>query len=112
MWRRRRKHREQLKDYYGILGVSPGASQKAIQKAFWKLAQTCHPDVDPDPDATERFKEMVEAYQALKHPGWRDDYDARIIAEFCKSYLGSFEAGEKPKDKPKPVVQRIIKKGF
>lgn len=109
---RRRKHRAELKNYYAILGVSPGASQKAIQRAFWKLAQTCHPDVNPDPDAAEKFKEMVEAYQALKRPDGRDDYDARIIAEFCKSYLGSFEAEEKTKEKPHPVVQRIIKKGF
>lgn len=110
LWRRKR--RDGLKNYYAILGVSPGASQKAIQKAFWKLAQTCHPDVNPDPDAGEKFKEMVEAYQALKHPDERDDYDARIISEFCKSYLGSFEVEKKSPEKPRPVVQRIIKKGF
>ena len=109
---RRKKHREDLKNYYAVLGVSPGASQKAIQRAFWKLAQTCHPDVNQDPDATENFKEMVEAYQALKHPDERDDYDARIISEFCKSYLGSFEVEKKSPEKPRPVVQRIIKKGF
>ncbi len=111
MWKRP-KHHEPLKDYYAILGVSKGASQKAIQQAFRGLAQACHPDVNQSPDATNKFQELVEAYQALKAPEKRNQFDARIIGEFCKSYLGSFqqEEKEKPKEKPKPEFFRLLKK--
>jgi len=105
MWnwlRRRRK----LKDYYSILEVSPSASQKEIQQAFWRAAQTLHPDVNPDPESMEQFKEVVEAYQALKRSEGRDDYDAKVIADFCQSYLGNFDSDEKPKEKTLPPALR------
>ena len=64
----RKKKRGELKDYYSMLGVPRYASQKDIQVAFRKLAQKCHPDLNSDPDATENFKELVEAYTELKDP--------------------------------------------
>ncbi len=98
--------RKKLKDYYAVLGVSPGASAKAIQHAFWKAARTQHPDVNPDPDVLEQFQEVVEAYQTLKGSDARDDYDAQVITQYCQSFLGSFEADERPRKKPTPAIVR------
>ncbi len=98
MWKRLRP-RKKLEDYYAVLGVSSEASPRAIQHAFWKAAQTLHPDVNPDPDALGRYKEAVEAYQTLKNPVARKDYDAQLIAEVCHILLGTVEAKEKPRKK-------------
>ena len=62
-------------DYYGTLGVERGASDTEIKKAFRKLAQQWHPDVNKDPTAQERFKEINEAYQVLSDPERRQRYD-------------------------------------
>jgi molecular chaperone DnaJ len=63
------------RDYYEILGVQRGASDEDIKRAFRKLAQLWHPDVNTDPDADARFKEVNEAYQVLSDPQRRQAYD-------------------------------------
>ena len=51
------------KDYYAVIGVSSGASQEDIKRAYRKLAQELHPDANPDnPAAEEKFKDVSEAY--------------------------------------------------
>ncbi len=100
MWKRL-KPRKKLKDYYAVLGVSSEAPPRAIQHAFWKAAQKLHPDVNPDPDALERYKEAVGAYQTLKNPGARSDYDAQLIAESCHVLLGTAGVKEKPRKRKK-----------
>ncbi|MGY1820956.1 molecular chaperone DnaJ [Geodermatophilus sp. SYSU D00079] len=55
-------------DYYGVLGLSRGASDSEIKKAYRRLARDLHPDVNPDPGAKERFQEVSRAYQALTDP--------------------------------------------
>ncbi|GIW19871.1 MAG: chaperone protein DnaJ [Chloroflexota bacterium] len=62
-------------DYYAILGVPRTASDAEIKRAFRKLAQKWHPDVNKDPAAAERFKEINEAYQVLSDPRRRQAYD-------------------------------------
>ncbi|HEX4942884.1 MAG TPA: DnaJ C-terminal domain-containing protein [Usitatibacteraceae bacterium] len=63
------------KDYYAVLGVARDASDAAIKSAYRKLAQKYHPDVTKDPKGEEKFKEIAEAYQALKDPERRAAYD-------------------------------------
>lgn len=63
------------RDYYDILGVPRGATDDEVKKAFRRLAQQWHPDVNREPGADERFKEINEAYQVLSDPERRRQYD-------------------------------------
>ena len=64
------------RDFYQILGVQRNASQQDIQRAYRKLARQYHPDVNSDPAAAERFKNVSEAYDVLSDPQTRSRYDA------------------------------------
>ena len=63
------------KDYYATLGLERGATDADVKKAFRKLAQQWHPDVNQDAAAHDRFKEINEAYQVLSDPERRQRYD-------------------------------------
>ena len=76
----------QTKDYYELLEVGREAKQPEIKSAYRRLARQCHPDVNPDdPKATERFRQLTEAYGVLIDPDKRRDYDRRGA---------SFESGQ------------------
>ncbi|MFE2498733.1 DnaJ C-terminal domain-containing protein [Streptomyces scopuliridis] len=62
-------------DYYEVLGVPRSASQEEIQQAYRKLARRHHPDVNKDPEAEERFKDVNDAYNVLADPATRARYD-------------------------------------
>ncbi|MGV9698818.1 DnaJ C-terminal domain-containing protein [Streptomyces sp. NPDC003470] len=70
-------------DFYQVLGVSRTASQDEIQQAYRKLARKYHPDVNKDPGAEERFKDLNEAYSVLSDPKTRARYD-RFGEDFRK----------------------------
>ena len=63
------------RDYYELLGVPRDASEAEIKKAFRRLARELHPDVSDAPDAEERFREVVEAYEVLSKSETRELYD-------------------------------------
>jgi curved DNA-binding protein len=64
------------RDFYDVLGVGPDASAEEIQRSYRKLARSYHPDVNKDPGAEDRFKEISEAYDVLSDPELRRRYDA------------------------------------
>jgi molecular chaperone DnaJ len=76
------------RDLYSVLGVDRGASDADIKKAFRRLAQQWHPDVNQDPAAQARFKEINEAYQVLSDPRRRQSYDM-----FGQAGIGDQEFG-------------------
>ena len=64
-----------MQDHYETLGVSRDASAEDIKKAYRRLARKLHPDINPDPAAAERFKQVTEAYEVLSDDRKRREYD-------------------------------------
>jgi molecular chaperone DnaJ len=82
-------------DYYAVLGVRRDADADEIKKAYRRLARELHPDVNPDPQTQERFKEITQAYEVLSDPGKRQMYDmgADPFAQAGAGGPGGFAAG-------------------
>jgi molecular chaperone DnaJ len=78
----------QERDLYEVLGLERGASDGDIKRAFRRLAQQWHPDVNQDTEAQERFKEINDAYQVLSDPDRRARYD-----RFGRAGVDNGEAG-------------------
>ncbi|MDO4314639.1 MAG: molecular chaperone DnaJ [Oscillospiraceae bacterium] len=90
------------RDYYEVLGISKGASEDDIKKAYKKMARKYHPDLNPDnKEAEEKFKEVNEAYEILSDPGKKARYDqyghAGVDPNFGAGgagFDGSFDFGD------------------
>ena len=76
------------RDYYEVLGLSKGASEDDIKKAYRKLAKKYHPDVNKASDAEEKFKEINEAYEVLSDPQKKATYD-----QFGHAGMDGFQSG-------------------
>lgn len=82
------------RDYYEVLGIPKGSSEAEIKSAYRKLARKYHPDVDKSEGASEKFKEVSEAYQVLSDSQKRQTYDQFGHAAFDRSAGGG--AGYNP----------------
>lgn len=80
-----------MRDPYDVLGVSRGATNADIKKAFRKLAKKFHPDQSKEPNAKERFAEIGNAYEILGEPKKREQFDRGEIGADGKPKFQGFE---------------------
>ena len=81
------------RDYYEVLGLSKGASEDEIKKAYRSLAKKYHPDVNKEADAEEKFKEINEAYEVLSDPEKKATYDQFGFSGMGQGGFGDFSSG-------------------
>ncbi len=79
----------EFKDYYKIMGVPDNASADDVKKAYRTLARKHHPDLNKGADSAEKFKELGEAYEVLKDPAKRAEYDQ--LRKYGASAGGEFK---------------------
>ncbi len=79
-----------MSDHYQALGVARDATEDQIKKAYRKLARELHPDVNPAPEAQERFKAVTHAYEVLSDAGSRRQYDMGGNDPFGGAGFGGF----------------------
>ena len=116
------------RDFYDVLGVRRDADGETIKRAFRARSRALHPDVCADPQAEERFRELVEAYDVLSKPetrrlydrfGWRgrgngfERRSARVYASSPRAFLEDLEGliqaatGRVPDREPTQVVGSV-----
>lgn len=94
----------EFKDYYSTLGVEPGAGEAELKAAYRRLARKYHPDVSKEPGAEEKFKAVNEAYEVLRDPARRAQYD--------QLRAGGYRAGEEFRPPPGFGQGRAYEYGF
>lgn len=91
-----------MKDYYGLLGVSPDAPTESIKTAYRRKAAQFHPDRNPAADAAAKFRAVQEAYETLTDSDRRKAYDETrrsslidepivVAREIWANYLGNIQ---------------------
>ena len=78
-------------EFYDRLGVSKNASQDEIKKAYRKLSKKYHPDINKEPGAEEKYKEVQEAYETLSDEQKRAAYDQYGAAAVSYTHLDVYK---------------------
>ncbi len=100
-------------DYYEILGVSKNASESEIKAAYRKQALKWHPDRNKSPEATEKFKQINQAFEVLSDPQKRQMYDQYGEAAFKKEgFDGRYSGGQYYQQGPFRVYTNFGGEGF
>ena len=81
------------KTHYDTLGVAQDASAADIKKAYHKLVRKYHPDISTDPDADKKTSEINQAYNVLKDPAKRAEYDALLANPYAGREQAGFDGG-------------------
>ena len=82
------------KSLYETLEISENSSPDEIKKAYRKLARKYHPDVNKDPNAEEKFKELNAAYEVLSNPEKKQQYDQHGDSMFGGQNFHDFARGQ------------------
>ena len=93
-----------MQNLYELLGIKKNANLNTIRKAFRRKALIFHPDTNKNPDATEKFREIVNAYEVLSDPQQRGEYDKTLFVSTTP------KAQETKKEKEKQPPKRDPKK--
>ena len=100
---------EALPDYYGLLGVAPGAPLEEIRGAYRRLARQHHPDTSGDPASATEMRRINEAWETLRDPGRRAAYDRarpRVAAPRRPAATGRKPRERAPAPRPAPQPAR------
>ena len=81
------------KNHYDTLGVAQDASPADIKKAYHRLVRQYHPDISKDPDADKKTSEINQAYNTLKDPAKRAEYDALLANPYAGREQAGFDGG-------------------
>lgn len=93
---------------YDIVGVKPDADERDIRKAFMKKARELHPDKNKDdPNATEKFQELNEAYEILKNPQKRERYDRFGTTDTNEDIFNPFPHPRQRRQRTENIVHKI-----
>ena len=87
-----------MTDHYEVLGLSRDATADEIKKSYRRLARELHPDINPAPEAQDRFKQVTHAYEVLSDPQTRAQYDrggdaAFGLGDIFETFFGSPQRG-------------------
>src|SRR5262245_58908456 len=93
------------RDFYTALDVSPHASPEEIKTAYRRLVREYHPDAAKGAEATERFREIQEAYDTLSDPKRKLQYDTQRRQVGVRTYRQNQAAADIQKPKTAPAVQ-------